>query len=56
VFDGRGGNIEEADLTVGAREPEAARCEVEVGFRGVEQNARAGGLARVSCAARGVTC
>jgi hypothetical protein len=35
VLDGRGGNIEEADLTVGARYPEAARCKVEVGFRGL---------------------
>ena len=40
MLDGRGGNIEEADLTVGARDPVAARCEIEVGFRGFEQNAR----------------
>jgi hypothetical protein len=40
VLDGRGGNIEEADLTVGARDQIAARCEVEVGFRGLQQNAR----------------
>jgi hypothetical protein len=38
VLGGRGGNIEEADLTVGARDQIAARCEVEVGFRGFEQN------------------